>query len=480
MLKVGFLLGAGASFPFGIPMMTELYSGFVAYVRKKRPHCDSLLQQIETKSGRSLDIESLISNLDRIRAIREGMRILDKADNELDPNVETADELRGYLDAYLVEVCERFDVGPVDDILSAFVKFCHERNAFVFSTNYDRLIETAADRCSLPCIDGFEQSSNRPESRWVGKFEDSTGLKLIKLHGSVNWYREEGSDEIFRLERGYSLPSHEYRLTRDQQALRPLMIIPTLEKAVLENPYSSLLTTFSDALKIIDVLFIIGNSMRDVHIRNTIDVRRTGLEIFLINPDCENQVATVGWEGEAHTVPIGTKEFMTWGVPMLDAWVRQTEHSKSVSESSRSVAQFVEALCCRADARIGMGESERRLVQRMRQANPDELVDLIRKVEKGVHQEVVGILRETARSGRSDAEQVAAIDALADLGDTGAVEILCEVVEGVSSLPVRAEATLALKNISETGGVDISEELERMGSGDRMVESLVRRRLTTG
>ena len=404
---------------------------------------------------------------------------LGKTDSELDPSVETADELRGYLDAYLVEVCERFSVRQVDAMLSSFVRFCHEQNAFVFSTNYDRLVETAADRCSLPCTDGFEQSSNRPESRWVGEFEDTAGLKLIKLHGSVNWYREEGSDAIFRLERGYSLPSHEYRLTHDQQTLRPLMIIPTLEKAVLENPYSSLLTTFSDALKVIDVLFIIGNSMRDVHIRNTIGVRMSGIEIVLINPECENQVATVGWEKEAHLVPIGMEEFMALGVPMMEAWVRQNGTIASVSQLSALVAQFVESLCCKTRAQVGMSDGERQLVQRMRQANPDERVDLIGKVEKGVHPEVVEILREcAARSGTCDAERLAAIDALVELGDTGAVDTLCEVVRGASSVPLRAEATLALKKISETSGVDISEALERIGSGDHMVESLLNSRTT--
>ena len=76
MVKLGFLLGAGASFPFGIPMMSELYTEFVTYVRKKRPHCAPLLQQIEAKAGGALDIEFLISNLDKIRSIREGMHVL--------------------------------------------------------------------------------------------------------------------------------------------------------------------------------------------------------------------------------------------------------------------------------------------------------------------------------------------------------------------------------------------------------------------
>ena len=84
MPRVAFLLGAGASFPYGIPMMTEMYSGFVEYVRTKRPQCEPLLRQIEAGIPMQ-DIESLISNLDKIRSIREGMKVLGKIDGELSP-----------------------------------------------------------------------------------------------------------------------------------------------------------------------------------------------------------------------------------------------------------------------------------------------------------------------------------------------------------------------------------------------------------
>ena len=275
------------------------------------------------------------------------------------------------------------------------------------------------------------------------------------------------------------MPSHEYRLTHGEQALRPLMIIPTLEKAVLENPYSSLLTTFSDSLKTIEVLFIIGNSMRDAHITNTIGVRRSGLEIVSVNPNAGSQSVALGAEGEVHGVPIGTKEFMTLGLPMLDRWVSEGGHDTPVDQLEVPLAQFVGGLCSKVQVQVGMDEDERMLVGRMRNASWEERVDLIRNVQRGAHQEVVAVIRAFAQSGENDAEQVAAIDALSDLVDTGAIDILCEVATGGSSLPVRAEATLALKHIVEAGGIDISEELERMRSGDRMVQSLMRHRIGT-
>ena len=285
MANIGFFLGAGASYPFGIPMMRELYTNFVTHIQRTRPHCYSLIERLKNTSNTTLDLEVLISQLDKIRAIRDGLSVLKPDTMPTIPEIELADELRGYLDAYLIEVCERFNVTKVGDFLGAFVKFCHDNDAYVFSTNYDRLIETAAEGLAVPCADGFEQGSHKPESAWTGHVSGTSGVKLIKLHGSVNWYREDGSGAIFRLEKGYSLPSHAYRLTHGDKALRPLMIIPTLEKTVLENPYSALLTVFSDALLQLKVLFVIGNSMRDEHIKNTIGARIEDLEVVLVNPD---------------------------------------------------------------------------------------------------------------------------------------------------------------------------------------------------
>ena len=234
MSKFGFLLGAGASYPFGIPMMRELYTEFEAYIAAKRPHCSAMMERIGDGTDATLDLEGLISQLDKICAVRDGLGVLERStEQDLLEELEIADELRGYLDAYLIEICERFLSSKVNDKLTKFVKFCDTYNAGIFSTNYDRLIETACDAVSIPCIDGFEQNSNRPESGWLGELNSGNGVKLLKLHGSVNWYREEATGKIFRLEKGYSLPSHEYRLTHGDRALRPLMIIPTLEKVVL-------------------------------------------------------------------------------------------------------------------------------------------------------------------------------------------------------------------------------------------------------
>ena len=188
MPKVGFLLGAGASFPFGIPMMRQFYEQFIDYISTRRTHCLPLVEKLAHGSAIP-DLEILIQRLEQVRAIRSGLDILGQSSEGVADHLALADELRGYLDMFLIETCEQFDHVKVKTKLSKFVNLAHERNAYIFTTNYDRLVEVAATSINLPYSDGFKPASSHPESRWNGLFE--TGVRLVKLHGSVNWYEEE-------------------------------------------------------------------------------------------------------------------------------------------------------------------------------------------------------------------------------------------------------------------------------------------------
>lgn len=474
MSKVGFLLGAGASYPFGIPMMRELYTGFAGYIAAKRPHCSAMMEQIAGGSGSTLDLEGIIAQLDKIRAVREGLEVLGRVtEQDLLEDLETADELRGYLDAYLIEVCERFLRPKVENKLSRLVEFCDGHGAYVFSTNYDRLIETACDAVSVSCIDGFEQNSNRPESAWLGALHQGKGVRLLKLHGSVNWYREELTGKIFRLEKGYSLPSHEYRLTHGDRALRPLMIIPTLEKVVLQNPYATLLTEFSDALRETEILVVIGSSMRDEHIRNTIGARSNGLEIILVNPQLDSYSSVFGDGTSVHLLPIGMEEFIDVGLPILVDALRC--HAVGEEGEVRQMAEKYARDVTRAVGEISeMSEGDRKLVERLHTSSQEERIEIMRNIGKTVHKEVVATVRKTAREGSSEAERIAAIDALVTMEDVQSVDLLFEIAGEAASLAERAEAALAMKEVGERGGIDVSMRLDELAGRNEMMQALVR------
>lgn len=451
MPKVGFLLGAGASFPFGIPMMRQFFEQFIDYIQTRRAHCLPLIEKLTDKSAIP-DLEILIQRLEQVRAIRSGLAVLGHTADNIDGHIAQADELRGYLDMFLIETCEQFDHAKVKAKLTKFINLTHKRDAYIFTTNYDRLVEVAATSIGLQCADGFESASSHPESSWNGQF--APGIRLIKLHGSVNWYEEEGSENLFRLERGYSLPSYEYRLTHGERALRPLMIIPTLEKSILKRPYAGLLTQFSDALKEIDVLVVIGNSLRDDHLRNTIVERAPGLNIVLVNPAARDQMGIVGHPEVTHAVPLGFEEFVDYGLEPLDRLLGELSQV-SIEQHQLRVASFASELSALEDEFRGMSEDELAQLEVLRSNNIEAKLDVLKSAGQFSHPAIVSQIRVLAVDTGDDSIRVAAIDALVDARGPDSAEVLGEIALSAASLPVRAEAVLALQTLDGGAASDI-------------------------
>ena len=252
------------------------------------------------------------------------------------------------------------------------------------------------------------------------------------------------------------------------------MIIPTLEKVVLQNPYATLLTEFSDALRETQVLIVIGNSMRDEHIRNTIGTRSDGLEIILVNPQPDGYSSVFGDGAHVHLLPIGMEEFIDVGIPMLiDALGRHSlEEEGEVGQMAKSyVVQVARAVKETSE----MSEEDRRLVERLKTSSQDEKIHMIRHIGDTAHKEVVAIVRKGARDGVSEAERIATIDALVSLGDVHSMDLLFEIAGEASSLTVRAEAVLAAKAIAERGGIDVSLRMGELAGQSEMMNALVRR-----
>ncbi|MHB9100336.1 MAG: SIR2 family protein [Sulfuricella sp.] len=468
MPKVGFLLGAGASFPFGIPMMRQFYEQFIDYVRTSRAHCLPLVEKLAGEAAIP-DLEILIQRLEQVRAIRSGLDILGQTADGIVDHLALADELRGYLDMFLIETCEQFDHAKVKAKLSKFVALAHTHDAYIFTTNYDRLVEVAATSIGLPYSDGFEPASSHPESRWNGEF--ASGVRLVKLHGSVNWYEEEDSESLFRLERGYSLPSHEYRLTHGTRALRPLMIIPTLEKAILKRPYAGLLTQFSDALKEIDVFVVIGNSLRDDHLRNTVVERSSGLNIVLVNPAARDQTGIVGHPEATHAVPLGIEEFIDIGLEPFDRLLDELGEMPADGHRLR-IASFAAELASLTDKSRGMTEDERAQLGVLKNGPIETKLEVLRSAGQSPHPSIVAEVRALALGSGDDTVRVAAIDAFVDARGADAAEVLGEIVRAAASLPVRAEAALALQTLDGGAAAEIVRRTADAVAGDRTIGAL--------
>ncbi|MBR2948858.1 MAG: SIR2 family protein [Lachnospiraceae bacterium] len=140
------------------------------------------------------------------------------------------------------------------------------------TTNYDTLIEDAADSIEYTVIDGFT-FTHRPhfdsdmfEWNLVKDIENiktremeykKNIINLLKLHGSLTWERSEKG--IFRKEKG--------------EVTEPIMIFPSSHKYMqsYQEPYFELFTKFQELLKRPNTLLITtGFSFADNHISQMI------------------------------------------------------------------------------------------------------------------------------------------------------------------------------------------------------------------
>jgi hypothetical protein len=190
-----------------------------------------------------------------------------------------------------------------------------DRSVVVFSTNYDRVVEVVCEACGITASDGFGSNWTHPVVNWNGRFEQH-GLKLAKLHGSVTWYAEHGTAEFVRLDRAYALADPDLTLARGGRQLRPLMIIPTLEKETLTQPYGFLAQHLASTLASIRLLIVLGSSLRDQHLVNAIDYQRDRLAVLVLGRGARATADRLQTVYRA-AVEVDTDRLLRHGVPAL-------------------------------------------------------------------------------------------------------------------------------------------------------------------
>jgi len=160
----------------------------------------------------------------------------------------------------------------------------------LFTTNYDLCFETAASRAGYVLIDGF--SHTLPQSFEGGNFTfdlvrregvtdapifASNVLQFLKLHGSVDWHRENDGT-----------------VSRRQSPAKPVMIYPKSAKfkSSYEQPYFEMMSRFQTALRVPNTgVLIVGFGYNDSHLVGPIDsALRTNasLRLLTVGPSYES------------------------------------------------------------------------------------------------------------------------------------------------------------------------------------------------
>ena len=128
--------------------------------------------------------------------------------------------------------------------------------------NYDRSVEEVAQHQGYHYDTGIETWLARGELEW-----GENGLKLLKLHGSIDWVtsetRERNQLPLTRISK--IDPEKEER-----QRFQPAIVFGEAGKLRSEGPYIELLLAWSAQLRQADTLLVIGYSFRDQHVNEVI------------------------------------------------------------------------------------------------------------------------------------------------------------------------------------------------------------------
>jgi HEAT repeats/SIR2-like domain len=448
---ITFLLGAGASYPYEVPMMAAFYSEFRAYLERRHPHCFALMRTIEEHTDRPKpDLETLLSDLHSVLGVGAGLSLIGKDQTATTADVSTARELHGYLDAFIVDRCERFDREKATRELFALLDLRQVGPLWIFSTNYDRIIEHACDAHDVAWCDGFEAGSPQAVANWIGEFEKD--VRLVKLHGSVNWYEDDPGGDLHRLDRGYSLPGNDFRLVRGVQQLKPLMIIPTLEKEALGNPYIGLAMRFTDILKESRVLVVAGNSLRDRHIKAYIKERLRTLHVLIVSPSASQHTASLGNPERTHSLNAGFSEFLTFGRTALLELARGVAAGDEASVGE-AIGRFIATVSRDVEDQSSIsGDSALAILwKQLEEGSAPKRIEAVTSLG-GYHHPAVKRRVTLALSGdASAAVRVAAVGALVRLAQQEAATALGGALLSDQSPDVQLEAILALKHLGDTG-----------------------------
>ena len=296
--QVVFFFGAGASAPFGIPTMKQFVVDFEKYLHGNANDSEIKLyrdikETLEQRSSDQVDLEAVFTVIDGIinySQERLGLLSLYLATKFREPNKldkSLCKSLRGKFRKFVKEKCEipeesrdkikmvykdffnRFALELSGSNINQRNEYAWQRDWSIFTTNYDTCLEYYWNVATEIGVDtGFEHVKRKNVNvlRPLKFLQEGIGIQLFKLHGSINWFIEKGTDKVIEVTtKGDSYVGREYS--------GEMMVYPIAEKELYTDPYISMLLRLNRELEKKSTWIIIGYSFNDPIIR----------EIFLRN-----------------------------------------------------------------------------------------------------------------------------------------------------------------------------------------------------
>jgi len=338
-----FFFGAGASRPFDIPTMKEMVSEFQKELTNssgKGIHDEVQLYSRVAASLRQtfgrVDLESVFTVVD---AIAQGKTLKDLgyfatflAKNRrfatllrppLREDRETAQRLRARFEGYVKRVCwvrpDKFS-----SILSTYLAFFHEvsrvfgsNSSFnhegtvynynqswdFFTTNYDNVLEVLwrSGIRQNALNTGFQYDPTSKSEIWSPTILSQQGQpRLVKLHGSVTWWREEGTGRIVEKDQP---PDAAYVPRKFGEQI---ILYPIQQKDAFVPPYFDMFYVLRQMLAGTRKWIVVGYSFGDEIIRSMFaKASISSTTLVLVHPDSQASKpleSEPGWSGKIRRI----------------------------------------------------------------------------------------------------------------------------------------------------------------------------------
>ena len=207
---------------------------------------------------------------------------------------ETTDYVHDLVVSLLSQTTERLDVLPF--LVDACRDLVSER-VTIATLNHDTLVEQILGKNGIEFTDGFDAAIEG-----VRYFDPalldypSQSVRLLKVHGSVNWYKVRPFEDIWGTQKvaKFQTPEVDNTVGRDGRPQwrekRPMLLIGTFNEAIryTEWFFSELFTQFQQSLKRVDTLVICGYGFGDKGMNSQIIQwihKSNSNRIVIIHPD---------------------------------------------------------------------------------------------------------------------------------------------------------------------------------------------------
>lgn len=285
--NVSLLIGAGASFHLGAPIIRKIPQEIIDDISKNKELKKFYDKQFKAVNNSEISLEEFLNFLIAERYLLKTQQQDTKNHTDLITAIQTS----------LFKLCNTQNIElkteyKDDTNLKTNRYFFHEKlvkkvlqrpinlkRINIFTTNYDLALDYAFDNLGIHCIDGFsgfQRRCFRPETYDYDIYYpgDTTSGKVhraekvvryFKLHGSLSWiYKEPKPDNWYGIEE---------IIIDENKPDNELVIYPcaTKKSFALDFPYSELFRLFSHNIKQSQtVLFCLGYSFFDEHINDII------------------------------------------------------------------------------------------------------------------------------------------------------------------------------------------------------------------